>query len=1236
MILVIDNYDSFTFNLVQALQAAGRGRPRRPQRRDRHRRGVEALADDPAADLRGHRHLARARATRTTPASRSATIQVAADREIPLLGVCLGMQSMAAAFGASIVRAPTLVHGEASEVTHDGAGLLEGMPPSFMAARYHSLAVDPATLPPELRVTAMSEVDRVIMGIRHVVAAARGRPVPPRERADAAGPAPARQLPAPGRGRARRPGSTTRPGSFATAGLAEPVGGRRPMSDTGPRRARHDRRRRHAVDSTRPRLAMGAVMDGEATPAQLAALLMGLRMRGETVDELAGFATAMRERVVRVDAPEGAIDVVGTGGDGSGTFNISTTAALVAAAAGVPGRQARQPGDHLAGRVGRRARCARRPDRPRRGVRRRRAARPRLRLPVRRRTSIRRCATPARPDARSASGPRSTCSARSPTRPARAGSCWRRRRGRRGPDRRGRPAASARSGRSSSTATASTSCRSTAAASSTSSPTAPSSARHRCRRRSGFKRGRDRASWPAATPDENARLTEAILAASRASRRDVVLLNAGAALLVAGVVEHDRGGHRACGADHRRRPRGRAARGACAPSVGRPTAGAAGDRRRPVTRRRPPERDRRRDRPRRRREPPDILAEVADDASRSRADRWIDAAPGVARRPRPIVERLAAPGPAPHRRDQALVAVGRPDRRPPARTSSPGRAPTRPAAPRPSRSCASRTGSAARSTTCARSGPRSPSRCWPRSSSSMRASCRCCGPPAPTSCCCWPSSIRRKRSRASSSAALDLGLEPLVEVARRARARAGARDRRAAHRHQQPRPADARRRLERAVAAARARPGRPARHRGVGRPRAGDRRRAGGRSASMARSSARRSCARPTRPPPSASFVAAGRRAGRSGQRRPPAVREDLRRHRLGGRPRRGRGRGRRDRAQRRRRGRRGRWRSTRPPPWPAIARAAGAGVDGRASSPITADATPPSSRARSWPPSTRTRPAQRHGVHRRGSCAVGATDLEGPPPAAGRPDDVAAAAADLVSRGHALPRRRGRSDPARHRRRAAPGRHRGCAPRSASRRGGRPRAAGHAGRRPRARRTSPARCARSRPSAWTSRRAWSDRGTPGERPTKDPLRVALFVKRARAARDDRPNVPFGPTPVHAGLLEADGAGRWGMERDFGGRYVPETLMAALEQLETAYDALRQDPVFWAELRELLGTFAGRPTRALPRRPAGGGGPGRGRAPRGRPRVGPRDPARCASTSSARTSPTPAPTRSTTRSARRC
>src|SRR6185503_15315961 len=99
-----------------------------------------------------------------------------------------------------------------------------------------------------------------------------------------------------------------------------------------------------------------------------------------------------------------------------------------------------------------------------------------------------------------------------------------------------------------------------------------------------------------------------------------------------------------------------------------------------------------------------------------------------------------------------------------------------------------------------------------------------------------------------------------------------------------------------------------------------------------------------------------------------------------------------------------------------------------------------------------------------------------------------------------------------------------------------------------------------------------------GERPTKDPLRVALFIKRARAARVDRPNLAVRPTQADPGLLTADDHGRWGTERQFGGRYVPETLMAALEQLEAAYAAIRDDPVFWSELRELLANYAGRPT----------------------------------------------------------
>jgi anthranilate synthase/aminodeoxychorismate synthase-like glutamine amidotransferase len=166
MILVIDNYDSFTFNLVQALEAAGADVL--VYRNDAiDRAGVEALAADPAKHLNGIVVSPGPGDPDDAGVSVDA-IKVAAERAIPLLGVCLGMQSMAAAYGAAVVRAPTLVHGAAAEVTHDGAGLLAGMSPAFMAARYHSLCVDPATLPAELRVTAMSEVDRVVMGIRHV------------------------------------------------------------------------------------------------------------------------------------------------------------------------------------------------------------------------------------------------------------------------------------------------------------------------------------------------------------------------------------------------------------------------------------------------------------------------------------------------------------------------------------------------------------------------------------------------------------------------------------------------------------------------------------------------------------------------------------------------------------------------------------------------------------------------------------------------------------------------------------------------------------------------------------------------------------------------------------------------------------------------------------------------------------------------------------------------------------
>ncbi len=218
MILVIDNYDSFTFNLVQALQAAGADV--RVVRNDAiDRAGLEALADDPAAELRGI-VISPGPSDPDHAGISVETVRFAAERRIPLLGVCLGMQAMGAAFGAAIVRASTLVHGEASPVDHDGAGLLAGMSPGFPAARYHSLCIDPATLPVDLVATAHSVGDGVLMGVRHVSLPMEGVQFHPESILTPEGPhLLANFLRLAGEGEAARLDAAS--GSFATRGLDE-------------------------------------------------------------------------------------------------------------------------------------------------------------------------------------------------------------------------------------------------------------------------------------------------------------------------------------------------------------------------------------------------------------------------------------------------------------------------------------------------------------------------------------------------------------------------------------------------------------------------------------------------------------------------------------------------------------------------------------------------------------------------------------------------------------------------------------------------------------------------------------------------------------------------------------------------------------------------------------------------------------------------------------------------------
>jgi para-aminobenzoate synthetase component 2 len=159
-ILVVDNYDSFVFNLVQYLGQLG----------------VEATVwrnDDP--------RLSDAKATAAemdgillspgpgTPERAGASIDLVracAATRTPLLGVCLGHQAIGVAFGATVDRAPELLHGKTSSVYHTNSGVLQGLADPFTATRYHSLTIMPETLPAELEVTARTE-SGVIMGVRH-------------------------------------------------------------------------------------------------------------------------------------------------------------------------------------------------------------------------------------------------------------------------------------------------------------------------------------------------------------------------------------------------------------------------------------------------------------------------------------------------------------------------------------------------------------------------------------------------------------------------------------------------------------------------------------------------------------------------------------------------------------------------------------------------------------------------------------------------------------------------------------------------------------------------------------------------------------------------------------------------------------------------------------------------------------------------------------------------------------
>ena len=169
-ILVIDNYDSFTWNLVHLLQVAADGCGRAIQvdvwRNDSHTVD-EVLASRPAGIVLSPGP--------DSPAEAGICVELLRRNkgEIPVFGVCLGHQCLAAALGGRIIRAHRVVHGKVSRVHHDGKGVFDGLPSPMTAMRYHSLVVEPASLPASLVVSAWLAPDdeeggeSVIMGLRH-------------------------------------------------------------------------------------------------------------------------------------------------------------------------------------------------------------------------------------------------------------------------------------------------------------------------------------------------------------------------------------------------------------------------------------------------------------------------------------------------------------------------------------------------------------------------------------------------------------------------------------------------------------------------------------------------------------------------------------------------------------------------------------------------------------------------------------------------------------------------------------------------------------------------------------------------------------------------------------------------------------------------------------------------------------------------------------------------------------
>jgi anthranilate synthase/phosphoribosyltransferase len=296
MIVIIDNYDSFTYNISQALSRLSEDEVR-VIRNDRiSLDGLIAL--DPS-------HLVISPGPgRPEEAGISEKAITCFAGRIPILGICLGMQAIAHTFGGVVTGARYIKHGVAEDIELDGKGLFRSVGTSSQFTRYHSLVVQEQTLPKEFEVTARA-ADGDIMGIRHSRFILEGIQFHPESIASTSGDSVLK--------------------SFLLY-RREPFGFKQVLTDI---MAGKDMSRQTAE------LFMEDLTDGVLDERQTSAILTALSAKGPAASEIAGCAAVLGKKKTPVEVSGELTDIVGTGGDGKGSFNISSMASLAAAACGV-------------------------------------------------------------------------------------------------------------------------------------------------------------------------------------------------------------------------------------------------------------------------------------------------------------------------------------------------------------------------------------------------------------------------------------------------------------------------------------------------------------------------------------------------------------------------------------------------------------------------------------------------------------------------------------------------------------------------------------------------------------------------------------------------------------------------------------------------------------------------------------------------------------------------------------